>query len=530
MHPDHDTPRPAKILVVDDDPLVLSLIDTMLRRAGYAVVTADQPARVMSMAITEAVDAVVLDVVMPDLSGIDVLRQLRREPRTETLPVLMLSGLASAGDRVRGLREGADDYMAKPFEAIELLHRVKRLLLPAIARASAAAAASGSERRDGDPPPARDDAGRTAHGQQPARAHRDDEISDTTQVLFSDDDPETDTRDDEADDAQAEPRHRQLGRYEVLGTIGIGAMGTVFRGIDPRLQRQIALKTLNLSGIAAADQRHEMLDRLRREAITIAQFHNPHIVAVYDMGDGDEGDAKAAFIAMELIDGMSLSHFLELRAPLPADQVIPLGAAIAEALATAHAYGVIHRDVKPGNVLLGRNGTIKVTDFGLAHAMSSVRDEGETQIFGTPGYVPPEVLMGDMYGVQGDVFSLGVLLYRCLTGIHPLRGKSLRETLRNNREARVVPLRDKQVDVPQPLAALVHAMLARHPDDRPNTAAARDTLNRMVRTRDLRWSPEPFPDPAALARAPGSSSMHFSRVMAREDGRGGAGDPAVQRA
>jgi len=191
---------------------------------------------------------------------------------------------------------------------------------------------------------------------------------------------------------------------------------------------------------------------------------------------------------MELVDGLSLRDYLRTRGPLEHDLVIPLAAAVASGLARAHEREVIHRDVKPGNVLLGHDGAVKVSDFGLAFVVSSLTVD-PSGISGTPGFVPPEVLSAKPYAEPGDLFGLGATLYESLTGFHPLTGLTLRETINNTLKGKVKPLRDC-VKVPEDLASLVERMLATDPGGRPNAAEVAEELARLATERQLQWSPD----------------------------------------
>ncbi len=360
------------------------------------------------------------------VSGFEILTELRTDPRTSTMPILFLSGLGEGSDRVRGLREGADDYLVKPFEPAELVLRVERLI-----------------------------SWRASHPREP---EVEDDVS-------------------------------RFGRYEVIDVLGEGSMGTVFRGRDPRLQREVALKTIRLDAATSESRRKELLDLLRHEAVTIARLSHPNIVAVYDMGDTRD----SAFVAMELVDGVSLGEYLRSRGPLSPDELIPLGAQIAAGLALSHEREVVHRDVKPGNVLLGRDNSVKVTDFGLAYVLSSVKDDS-TELSGTPGYVPPEVLNQRPYTQPGDIFGLGATLYECLAGFHPLAGGSLRDIILNTLAGRIRPLEDSVPDLPPELAALIFELLSIDPLARPTASAAAERLDRMAFERELRWQPADVPE------------------------------------
>jgi hypothetical protein len=278
-----------------------------------------------------------------------------------------------------------------------------------------------------------------------------------------------------------------LGRYQVIEALGAGAMGTVFRGWDPRLQRPVALKTIKLAGTLEAERRKDLLATLTREAVTVARLNHPNVVAVYDLEDAPE----AAFIAMELVDGMTLEDLLGRRHKLSPDEVIPLGMAIARGLAAAHAQGIVHRDIKPANVLLGQDGSVKVSDFGIAGLLAASAEDSET-IFGTPGYLPPESLRGGMHGKPGDLFSLGVVLYSCLTGSMPFRGTEVGDILRNTLFGQVRPLGRQIPGIAPELESLVEHLLEREVERRPSSAEAVATeLEVLAMARGLRWRFDP---------------------------------------
>lgn len=447
----------ANLLVSDDEPQVLEFIRRVLTDAGHSVVATTDPGQVQALASRtgEAIDAVVLDVNMP-ISGFEVLNRLRGDVATSDLPILFLSGLGSSRDRVRGLQEGADDYMVKPFEPDELLFRIERLL----------------EQRE-----------RTGAVDVPVVA------SDISAA---------DIRDKvSGEDVSFQEGRLRFGRYEVLEVIGQGSMGTVYRGHDPRLERPVALKTIRLEALSSDTQRLEMLDRLRHEAVTIARCAHPNIISVFDMG----GVEYSAFIAMEMVDGISLRDLIKREGPLGTDRALPVALYIARGLEAAHGREVIHRDVKPGNVLLGFGGEIKVSDFGLAFVVSAMSTDS-TEISGTPGYVPPEVMHQKPYSEAGDVFGFGATLYEALTATHPLAGATLRDTIMNTLRGTVRSLHELAPEVPDDLAALVMVMLSTEPEDRPTMSEVVSTLEEMVRARDLRWDPAWLPRPNSSPQTP----------------------------
>jgi len=271
-----------------------------------------------------------------------------------------------------------------------------------------------------------------------------------------------------------------LGRYQVLGVLGEGSMGTVFRGWDPKLRRPVALKTVRPER-SGSERRSNLLD----EAAAAAQLVHPNVVAVYDVVERD----GVGFIAMELIDGIGLDRLLAVRGTLAPGNVAVLGHAMAEGLAAAHGVGLVHHDVKPGNVLLGFDGSIKLGDFGVAR-FAGTGDDERSVVYGTPGYIPPEALEGRGYGQVGDLFALGAVLYRCLTGRLPFRGKNLGEMIVRTIEGDPVPVETIRPGVPAELATLVMQLLERDPARRGgNAAVVAERLERLVTLNGWSWDP-----------------------------------------
>lgn len=262
-----------------------------------------------------------------------------------------------------------------------------------------------------------------------------------------------------------------LGRFQVLEALGEGGMGLVFRGWDPKLQRSVALKTIRLTS-GTESERQGLVAALVREAVTIARFHHPNIVSVYDVQESRD----AAFIAMEFVDGVTLEDQLEI-GPMTFVDASAVALAIATGLDAAHRAGVIHRDVKPGNVLLGRDGSIKVMDFGIAELLNAMRPDQET-VYGTPGYLAPELIRGRSPSPASDFFSLGALLYRCVTGISPFERGSLQATLQAT--LRHDPRSPRTIDhrIPETLDRIIMQLLEKNPEKR--LSAAPELISRLA--------------------------------------------------
>ncbi|MBZ0114678.1 MAG: serine/threonine protein kinase [Thermoanaerobaculia bacterium] len=214
-----------------------------------------------------------------------------------------------------------------------------------------------------------------------------------------------------------------LGRYQVLDVLGEGAMGTVFRGWDPDLRRPLALKTVRLDR-EAGEERIQLARQLLAEAVHVARVSHPNIVAVHDV----QASGEVAFLALELVAGGTLEELLNERHVLSASEVVHLGRCLARGLGAAHQEGIVHHDIKPGNILLSSEGAIKIADFGVSQLLEGVTEAAET-VVGTPGYIAPEALHGQGYSPQGDLFALGVVLYQATTGHRPFVGETVREIL-----------------------------------------------------------------------------------------------------
>jgi serine/threonine-protein kinase len=278
------------------------------------------------------------------------------------------------------------------------------------------------------------------------------------------------------------------GRYEVRSALGQGGMAEVYSAFDRTLGRMVALKVLR--DALAADPR--AVARFRREARAVAALTHPNIVAIYDVGM----DGPTPFMVTELVAGEPLSTVIWREAPLAVDRAVNIGLAVAEALAFAHDSGIVHRDVKPANVMVTASGHVKVLDFGIARAAhwTPLTEGGSLQ--GTAEYVSPEQARGLYLDGRSDVYSLGVVLYEMLAGLPPFRGDTDVAVAFQHLEQQPPPLRLARPDTPAAVEAIVTRCLAKKPRDRYQDAA---TL-----ARDLRkiGAPAPASIPAPVARRP----------------------------
>ena len=241
------------------------------------------------------------------------------------------------------------------------------------------------------------------------------------------------------------------GRYRVLGRLGVGGMATVYLAEDSSLGRKVALKVM--AERYAEDG--EFVERFRREAQAAARLNHPNIIAVYDRGEAN----GRPYIAMEYLQGRTLKQVIQKDGPLPAERAIAIAMQVLAGLRYAHEHGVVHRDVKPHNVLVGDDGRIKVTDFGIAHAGDPQMTEVGS-IVGTAQYLSPEQARGRSVGPQTDIYSLGVVLYEMLAGRVPFEGDSSVAIAMQHVSDEPPPLRSLAPLVPESLALVVaHAML-----------------------------------------------------------------------
>jgi serine/threonine protein kinase len=254
------------------------------------------------------------------------------------------------------------------------------------------------------------------------------------------------------------------GRYRLESRLGVGGMSTVHLAFDRRLERRVAVKLL--AEHLADDP--SFVSRFRREALAAARLVHPNIVQVFDFGYDDE--AHQHFIVMEHIDGPSVAQLLRELGQLDIDEAVDVLVQACRGLEYAHRNGVVHRDVKPGNLLSTQEGTIKLADFGIAKAteQSSITQVGS--VLGTAAYLAPEQARGDEAGTAADLYSLGVVAYQLLSGRLPYEATSLSELALKQQRERPPRLDELASDVPPGLASAVELALAIHPEQRPRDA------------------------------------------------------------
>jgi serine/threonine-protein kinase len=265
-----------------------------------------------------------------------------------------------------------------------------------------------------------------------------------------------------------EPGHALGGRYEIVDELGEGGMATVFRARDRELRRDVAIKVL----FPHLARRADVVRRFDREARAAAGLEHPNILRVYDVGGGTEAGGDPPFIVMELVRGNSLKDEIDARGPLFAELCACAGALLADALVVAHAAGVIHRDVKPANVMVAQGGRLLLADFGVARVDDDDSVVTRTgALLGTPAFMAPEQATGAEVDARSDVYSLGATLYQLATGVLPYSGPAPKVIAQIAAGELVSPARRRPA-IGRELSRVIERMMAADPDRRPASAAA----------------------------------------------------------
>jgi len=282
------------------------------------------------------------------------------------------------------------------------------------------------------------------------------------------------------------PNYTLSGRYRIVRSLGEGGMANVYLAHDLILDRDVAVKLLRL------DLRDDpkTIKRFQREALATTELVHPHIVSLYDVGE----ENGMQYLVMEYVKGMDLKNYIKERFPLPLQQVIDIMEQILSAVATAHAHNIIHRDLKPQNILIDENGNAKITDFGIAVALSEHTMTQTNTILGSVHYLSPEQARGSMATKQSDIYSLGIILYEMLTGSVPFQGETAVSIALKHFQSEIPSVRDFDDQIPQALENVVLQATAKDPRDRYATveAMANDLVTTLsdLRTGEKRFEPK----------------------------------------
>jgi CheY-like chemotaxis protein len=430
-------PEAASLLVVDDTESNRDILARWLERQGHKVAKAASGSEALSLWQSRHFDLMLLDIVMPDLNGYQVLEKLKAEHPASQVPVIFISALDDPLGKVQAFGAGGVDYVTKPFQPEEVIARVENQLK--IARLQ-----------------------RDLERQNQELLRKNEELSQAqkrTDLVFS-------------ALADALPGTVLDGKYRLEKKIGTGGFGAVFCGTHLGLNLAVAIKVFRpLSGNDTADA----LERFRQEGIAAARIKHPNAVEIFDNGISTTG---IAYLVMELLRGRTLGSELQEKQTLPPRRAAEILVPVCEALAELHAAGVVHRDLKPENIYLheGRHGeVVKLLDFGLAKLVEAAEDQTlgsmsmSTGIAGTPAYMAPERLLSRAYNGLADIYSLGVIMYRMLCGRFPFEpeqgGGYAAAMMQLTSEPASLLKHDPRL--PESFDLLVRRMLSKIPERRP---------------------------------------------------------------
>lgn len=480
-----DRGQGARILVVDDVEDNREVLRRRLSREGYAVETAANGREALSRIAAEPFDLVLLDVLMPEVDGYAVLQQLKSNPATRDIPVIMISALDDMPSVVRCIERGAEDFLPKPFDAVLLrarisaslekkrLHDKEKEYLADVHQVIEAAIAV--------------EAGQYTAGKLASIGKRDDELGHLARV-FDGMVNQMKAREDRLRDQIRELRGdidvarkhtaefaatmdlgnlttgaRFADRYEIMTVVGRGGMGTVYRAKDMELGQEVAIKTLRPELLAD----DTVLERFKSEIRLTYRITHRNVVRTHYFGEW----SGAYYLTMEFVEGVTLRQLIDTRGRLGVPSTLAIGVQLAESLAVAHEQGVIHRDIKPQNLLLDADGVLKVMDFGIARLTERVSGLTEVGlVVGTPAYMSPEQLLADQLDERSDLYSTGLVLYECLTGRLPYEARStiaLISKILSEDPPTPVSLNP---EVPTALSSLIMRLMSRTPEGRVQSA------------------------------------------------------------
>jgi CheY-like chemotaxis protein len=359
------SPQTRRVLVVDDDPTNREFLVRRLQRRGYTITTAASGLEALQQIDTHTFDLVLLDIMMPGMDGLHVLKQVRQKVSMADLPIVIASARHQSDDVIRALQLGANDYITKPMDFEVAVARIETHLSLKRLAAAQKSGHTGVQR-----------IGRT------------------------------------------------ISHFRIEEKIGVGGMGEVYRARDLKLGRVVAIKMLS-DRFAGDDQK---MRHLIREAKAASLLNHPNVATVYDVIEAGSG----TFVTMEYIDGETLASRIQ-RGALSLGEIVSVGGQFIDALQEAHSHGIVHRDVKPSNIMINRKGLVKLLDFGLAKALFADQEEfTESGVFkGTLHYMSPEQISGTELDHRSDIFSAGVVLFEMSLGRVPFSGLSAFEIFHN---------------------------------------------------------------------------------------------------
>ncbi|HYK89990.1 MAG TPA: protein kinase [Acidobacteriota bacterium] len=440
----------ASLLVVDDNENNRDILSRYLQRQGHHVATAPGGREALSLMLVRQFDLVLLDIMMPDLNGYEILNRLKADSVLREIPVIFISALDDTAGKVGAFRAGCVDYVTKPFQAEEVIARVENQLK--ISRLQRDLARQNKELM--------------RKNSELIQAQK------RTDLVFS-------------ALARALPGTVLDEKYRVDEKIGTGSFGAVYRGLHLGLSLPVAIKVFRPT---AGNDTPDSLERFRQEGIAASRVKHPNAVEILDNGISSTG---IAFLVMELLQGRTLGMELHEKGVLSPQRAAAIIVPVCEALAEVHAAGIVHRDIKPENIYLHqtkKGEVVKLLDFGVSKMMEAACDqtlESMTMtgsIVGTPAYMAPERLVNRPYDGRSDVYSLGIVLYWMLSGRLPFQsndGSGITIAMKHLTEE-APSLLVHNPNIPADLDVLVHQMLSKDPELRPSAKQLADLITHIV--------------------------------------------------
>lgn len=289
-------------------------------------------------------------------------------------------------------------------------------------------------------------------------------------------------------------------RYELVAQQGSGGMSVVYKAVDRLLGRNVAVKILRPS----LTQDPSFLEKFQQEARSIANLSHPNIVLVYDVGS----DGPTHYIVMELIDGQDLKRIIKAQGAMPIDQVLDMSIQIAAGLGYAHRSGLVHADVKPQNLLVTREKVVKITDFGIAQALTDTQPQQRAEIvWGSPHYFAPEQARGEPPGPAADVYAIGIVMFEMLTGRLPFSGASQQDLAMAHIQAPIPAVTDFNPAVPESLSKIVQRLMSKEPSQRYQTGSQLEQVLTQLRNQSREYTMRnPLPPVGSSQQAPSAPS------------------------
>lgn len=429
-----------RILIADDSRELRTVLSAQLRKLGFDVQVAVDGQDALDRARSFKPTLVIMDIMMPKLSGLRATKKMREDPDLASTPIILMSQLGEEQDVVEGIQAGADEYLVKPFRQAELAARVRILLRKS----------SGAQKKLDET---------TAQGLEAAEEN--DAVrrfKETGQIVSKD-----------------------FAGFTIIDKLGQGGTATVYRAMEPVNLKPVALKII--SPFAAVKE--GFLKRLRRSNEIAVRLMHPHIVRTYTMGEYQD----VHFMVQELVEGHALDNYLhEENGHMQEAKARRYMLHIAEAIQYLEEKNLIHRDIKPGNIYVSQDDVAKLGDFGLSRLQDDLGQTAEGYLLGTPHYISPEQANGDKHiDSRSDLYSLGATIFHLLSGQPLFPGDNLQQVVLAHLTKARPKLGDMAGDVSPGLCAMVDRLVEREPGARYQTSAELiDAINGLPPLRSLK--------------------------------------------